>query len=160
MTPEGLKAKMHLTPEQSQQLDRIVLAGKKVMFSERTHKMMLEQLDGPAPVSQKIGQGVAGLLALLRQESRGSIPPNLLIPAGMILCAVAAQFLRQAGQEVTDQDIGAAIEAMTSAVLYATGVNPEKLAQASERGGKPPAGRGGPPQAMKATAKAAQEGMQ
>lgn len=135
MTPEALKAKMHLTPQQSVQLDRIVLAGKKVMFSEKSHRLMLEQLDGPGPIAQKIGQGVAGLVALLRQESRGSLPPELLIPAGMILCAVVAQFLRDAGQDVSDQDIGVAIETMTNALLHASGVDPDKLSAIAERGG-------------------------
>ncbi len=151
MTPEALKAKMHLTPEQSAQLDRIVLAGKKVMFSQKTHGMMLEQLDGPGPIAQKIGQGVAGLVALLRQESSGSLPPNLLIPAGMILCAVVAQFLRDAGQDISDQDIAAAIETMTTAVLYASGIDPDKLtriAGGKQDGGKPTPADGGEPAAQ------------
>jgi hypothetical protein len=130
LTPEALQAKMHLTPQQSAQLDRIVTAGKKVMFSKDTHHLMLEQLDGPGTIGQKIGNGVAGLVALLWQESQRSIPPMLLIPAGVVLCAVVAQFLKQAGQGITDQDIGNAIETMTNMLLSASGTDPDKLANA------------------------------
>lgn len=137
LSPESIKAQMHLNGNQGAQLDRIVLAGKRVMFDKSSHKMMLEQLDGPGTIAQKLGQGVAGLIALLWQESKQSLPPQLLIPAGMILVAVAADFLRQAGQEVTDQDIGQGIEAMVTALLHAGGVDPDKLAEIGGRGGKP-----------------------
>ena len=134
LTPEALLAKMHLTPQKAQQLDRIVLAGKKAMFSEQSHSMMLDQLKAPGPISQKIGTGVAGLVGLLWQESQQSLDPSLLVPAGVILCAVVAEFLRGAGQEVSDQEVGSAIETMTHAVLSAGGVDPDKLANAGARG--------------------------
>ena len=75
-------------------------------------------------------------MALLWQESKQSLPPQLLIPAGMVLVAVAGDFLRQAGEPVTDQDIGGGIEALVTALLQAGGVDPEKVAQIGERGGK------------------------
>ena len=151
ISPESLIESMHLTGNQKAQLERIVLAGQKVMFSEKSHRLMLEQLDGPGPIAQKIGQGVAGLIALLRQESRGSLPPELLILAWMILCAVVAQFLREAGQDVSDQDIGVAIETMTNALLHASGVDPDKLSAIASQGAKPEAG-----QAEQATTEEAQ----
>jgi len=129
ITESSLKSQMHLTPQQSSQLDRIVLAGKKVMFSKQSHQMMLRELEGPGTLAQKLGQGVAGLMALLWQESKQSLPPQLLIPGGMILVTVAADFLRQAGQSVTDQDIGQGIEAMVTALLHASGADPDKVAE-------------------------------
>lgn len=133
ITPDSVRGDLHLNPKQGAQLDRIVLAGKRVMFSKESHAMMLEQLDGPGTLAQKLGQGVAGLIALLWQESRQSLPPELLIPSGMVLVAVAADFLRQAGQPVTDQDIGGGIEALVTALLQAGGVDPDKLAEAGGR---------------------------
>ena len=134
ITQQSVRENMHLTPQQAQQLDRIVLAGKKVMFSEKSHRRMLEQLQGPGTIDVKLGQGIAGLMGLLMQESKGSLPHNLLIPAGMILLVVAAEFLRKMGTAVTDQDIGAAVHAMTTAMLHAAGVDPDKVAAAGERG--------------------------
>lgn len=135
-SPEAIRAGLHLDPKQAAQLDRMVLAGKKVMFSEQSHKMFLEQLDAPGTVAQKLGQGVAGLMGLLWQESRQSLPPQLLIPAGMVLVAVAADFLRQGGMDVTDEDVAGGIEALVTALLQAGGVDPEKMAEIGARGGK------------------------
>jgi len=135
-SPEAIRAGLHLTGSQGAQLDKIVLAGKKTMFSESSHKMFLEQLDGPGTVAQKLGQGVAGLMGLLWQESKQSLPPQLLIPAGMVLVAVAADFLRQGGMDVTDEDVAGGIEALVTALLQAGGVDPEKMAEIGARGGK------------------------
>ena len=64
-SPEAIRAGLHLQPKEAAQLDRIVLAGRKVMFAKQSHKMFLEQLDGPGDIAQKLGQGVAGLMGLL-----------------------------------------------------------------------------------------------
>ena len=135
ITEQSVTAQLHLTPQQAQQMQRIVLAGKMVLFSKESHHLMLKELDGPGTISQKIGQGVAGLMGLLWQESKNSLPPNLLIPAGMVLVVVVADFLRQTGQQITDQDIGSAIEAMTTAILHASGVDPDKVAAMGEKSG-------------------------
>ena len=135
ISPDSIRSQLHLNGNQGDQLDRIVLAGKKVMFSQQSHKLMLDQLDGPGTMGQKLGQGVAGLLGLLWQESKNSLPPNLIIPAGMVLVAVAADFLRQAGQDVSDQDIAQGIDAMTTALLHATGVDADRVAAAGESAG-------------------------
>lgn len=135
-SPEAIRAGLHLNGSQGAQLDKIVLAGRKVMFSEQSHKLFLEQLDGPGTIAQKLGQGVAGLMALLWQESRQSLPPQLLIPGGMVLVAVAADFLRKGGMEVSDQDVAGGIEAMVTALLEAGGVDPEKVAEIGARGGE------------------------
>ena len=144
-SPEAIRAGLHLSGNQGAQLDRIVLAGKKVMFSKQSHKMFLEQLDGPGTTAQKLGQGVAGLMGLLWQESRQSLPPQLLIPAGMVLVSVAADFMRKGGMDVSDEDIAGGIEALVTALLQVAGVDPDKVAEMGARGGTmqgPAAGEG------------------
>ena len=142
-SPEAIRAGLHLNDKQSAQLDKIVLAGKRVMFDSRSHKMFLEQLDGPGTTAQKLGQGVAGLMGLLWQESRQSLPPELLIPAGMVLVAVAADFLRKGGMDVSDEDVAGGIESLMTALFQAGGVDPDKVAEigarGSDAGGKIPA---------------------
>ena len=81
-SPEAIRAGLHLQPKEAGQLDKIVLAGKRVMFDSRSHKMFLEQLDGPGDIAQKLGQGVAGLMALL-------VLPNLAGIAAWTLFAAA-----------------------------------------------------------------------
>lgn len=134
-TPEAIEAKLHLTPQQKVQFKRIVIAGMKVMFSKQSHQMMVEQLDGPGTISEKLGKGIAGLVAILMQESKNSLPPDLLIPAGMVLLAEAAQWLNKAGTQVSDQDIANGIDVMMSALFHAAGIDPDKLAQAASNPG-------------------------
>ena len=134
LSPQAVMSKMHLTPQQQQQMQRIVMAGLKVMFDAQTHKMMLKQLDGPDPLPHKVGIGVAGLVALLLRESNNSIPPNLLIPAGLVLVAYACQWLQRAGDQMETQDVVMAMRTMTEVVLHAGGVDPAKLAAMGARG--------------------------
>lgn len=134
ITVQSVREQMHVTPQQGQQLDRIVLAGKKAMFSQKSHKLLLDQLKGPGTIEMKLGQGIAGLMALLMQESKNSLPPSLIIPAGLILLVVAAQFLRQTGTKISDQEIAGGMDVMTTALLHAVGIDPEKAAAMGERG--------------------------
>lgn len=138
ITEESVKSQLHLTGKQGAQLERIVLAGRKVLFSKESHQLMLKELDGPGTISQKIGQGVAGLMALLWQE-HPALPPNLMIPGGMLLVVVVADFLKKAGQEVTDAEIGGAIETMTTAILHAGGIDSDKVASMGDKASTAPA---------------------
>lgn len=117
ISPAGLMAKMHLSAEQKPQLERIVEAGKRVMFDKSTHHLMLETMQGDAPIEQKIGGGVVSLLGMLWNESKQSLPPELIIPAGVILVAEAVDFLNKAGEPVTPEQNGAATEFMVDALL-------------------------------------------
>jgi hypothetical protein len=139
ITPESVRAKMQLPPELKNAYERIVLAGKKVMYSEQTHSIMQQQLAGPGPIAQKLGVGVSRLLVMLINESKGSLPPSVLIPAGTELVAEAADFLKKSGQPVSDQDIGEAMSVMVEDLLKTFGMNPAKmqaaLSQATQGGG-------------------------
>ena len=134
ITSANVQAKMHLTPQQGVMMQRIVVAGMKVMFDAKTHSLMLDQLKGPGTISQKIGQGVAGLMAMLMQESKNSLPGNLLIPAGLVLSCKAAEFLRGSGQLVSDADLAEAMNVMTREILNATGTDPDKVAEMAQSG--------------------------
>ena len=53
-----------------------------------------------------------------------------------VLVAVAADFLRKGGMDVTDQDVAGGIEALVTALLQAGGVDPDKVAEIGARGAK------------------------
>lgn len=128
MSPRAVMKKMHVTPQQQRQLLRIVAAGMKVMFDEKTHHMMIEQMRQPRPVEQNLSQGIVILMGILWKESKGSMPPELIIPAAMVLLAEAADFMNKAGQTVTPQQFGAANEMLVDMLLQQAGVSPDKLA--------------------------------
>ena len=132
LTPQSVAAHMHLNPQQAQQMQRIVIAGMKVMFSPQSHQLVLKSLGGPAPMAQKLGQAIAGLMGLLMKESQNSLPGNLLVPAGMVLLAHAADFLNKSGQPISDQDIGAAMQTFVRAVMGAVGLDPQKVVASAQ----------------------------
>jgi hypothetical protein len=139
LSPDRIASRMHLTPKQKTQMQRIVVAGQKVMFSKQSHHLLLEQLKGPGTIAQKLGQGVGGLLGYLMQESRGSLPQELLIPAGMVLIAIAADFLQKSGENVSEQDIGEAMNVLVRELLNAGGIDPDKVASIAASGRLPAA---------------------
>jgi hypothetical protein len=127
MSPQAIEAKLALPGPLKEQLDKIVVAGLKIMFDEKTHQLMLTELDKPGPIEQRLAEGITGLVALLFEQSQRSIPPQLLIPAGLMLLAYAVQFLEKSGEEVTPKQFAAALKLMIEAILRMGQVDPDKL---------------------------------
>jgi hypothetical protein len=119
-----------MPPDLQKAYDRVVIAGMKVMFSKESHRVMLQEIQRPGPLDQRLGKGIAGLMLMLFKESNGSIPPNVIIPAGVKLLMEAVDFLRDSGLEKpTNSDIGNGMEIMISTILEKFGVAPDKMAQ-------------------------------
>lgn len=128
MQPNALIAKMHLPPNMQKPFLAVIVAGMKILFSNSTHQLVLKQIQQPGPMAPKLGQGIAGLMAILFQESQRSISPQLLIPAGIVLMAHAADYLNQSGTApVSVQDFGAAMQVMIETLLKAFKVDPAAL---------------------------------
>ena len=127
---ETIKKNINMPPELQEAYERVVIAGMKVMFSKESHKLMLDELQKEGPVGQKLGMGIAGLMLLLVKESNGTIPPEVIIPAGVNLLSRAADFIRKSEiEKITNADIGDAMEVMISTILQKFGVGPEQMAQ-------------------------------
>ena len=127
---ETIKENIKMPPELQEAYERVVIAGMKVMFSKESHKLMLDELQKEGPVGQKLGMGIAGLMLLLVKESNGTIPPEVIIPAGINLLTRAADFVRKTKLEkITNADIGDAMEVMISTILQKFGVEPEQMAE-------------------------------
>jgi hypothetical protein len=108
-----------LPPAKQQALERIVVAGMKVMFDKQTHKMMLTELDAPGDMVTKLAEATTKLMILLFKHSNGSMPGDLLIPAGGVLMAKACEFLNQTGETVTEDQFRQALTAMSKLVMKA-----------------------------------------
>jgi hypothetical protein len=127
---ETIKKNIDVPPELQEAYERVVIAGMKVMFSEKTHKLMLDELQKEGPLGQKLGMGIAGLLMLLIKQSNNTIPLEVVIPAGVNLITRAADFIRKTEiEKITNADIGDAMEVMISTVLQKFGVEPEQMNQ-------------------------------
>jgi predicted DNA-binding protein (UPF0251 family) len=81
-------------------------------------------------LDQRLGKGIAGLMLLMFKESNATMPPDIIIPAGIKLMMEAVDFLRDSGLEKpTNSDIAGGMEVMISTILEKFGVAPEKMAQ-------------------------------
>jgi hypothetical protein len=130
LSVETIKENIKMPPELQEAYERVVIAGMKVMFSKESHKLMLDELQKEGPVGQKLGMGIAGLMLLLVKESNSTIPPEVIIPAGINLLTRAADFIRKSEiEKITNADIGDAMEVMISTILQKFGVEPEQMAE-------------------------------
>ena len=128
VTPDQVRKDMKLPPELQQAYERVVVAGMKMMFSKETNKYMLNQLDAPGSMAEKLGSGVAELMLMLFMQSNKTMPPQVIIPAGTELVVQAADFINQAGlAEVTNRDVGDGIQVMMAIILKQFGIDPAKL---------------------------------
>lgn len=127
---ETIKKNINMPPELQEAYERVVIAGMKIMFSKESHKLMLGELQKEGPIGQKLGTGIAGLMLLLFKESNQTMPPEVIIPAGINLLSRAADFIRKSQiEKITNADIGDAMEVMISTILQKFGVGPEQMAQ-------------------------------
>jgi hypothetical protein len=126
---QAIKDNIKMPPELQEAYERVVIAGMKVMFSKESHKLMLDELQKEGPMGQKLGTGIAGLMLLLVKESNGTLPPEVIVPAGINLLTRAADFIRKSKiEKITNGDIGDAMEVFISTILEKFGVDPAKMA--------------------------------
>lgn len=117
-----------IMPEKMREaFDRIVLAGKKVIYSKETAPMVDQYLSSGASIAEKLGGGVANVVVMLDNKAQGAIPKDILIPAATVLLFDAADFMRRTGTKVTTEDIGKAYEMMFYGIFEAYGMKPEQV---------------------------------
>lgn len=89
---------------------RVVLAGMKLMFSEKTFPMLksgLTKVDVPLP--QRLALETAGLFKMLMEKSGNKIPIQLIAPAGAMMLMEMAKFAADGGiAKPTQKDIAEA----------------------------------------------------
>jgi hypothetical protein len=113
---------------------KVVTAGMKVMFSEETHDLMIDQLNQEGDVGQIAGESIAGLMLLLFQKSNETMPIEVIIPSGVYLLGEAADFIEKVTQvEMTPDIIATATQVMMEQIATKFGVDPSKLLAAAEQ---------------------------
>jgi hypothetical protein len=153
ISAKALRSQMSLPPELQEPYARVVAAGKKILYSEQMAPQIVELLRGEGDMGQKLGQGVSALMGILVEKSNGTMPPQILIPAGIELVAEAGAMLKESGAPVTDADIAEGVAVLVETVLGQAGVTMDQLPQLLRGGGQPGAA---PPQPGVAPAAGAQ----
>jgi hypothetical protein len=144
ITPQAMRAKMTLPPQLKDAYERVVLAGMKIMFDPSTHQMAMKTLAGDGPIDERLAKGIAALMGTLIKESNGTMPPPVVIPAGIELIAAAGDFLKKSGEQITDDDIAGAMADFVQIIFQQGGAKkPEDMRAmlaSAVAGGKAPQG--------------------
>lgn len=126
---QGIEAK--IKPENKQAYTRIVIAGMKVMFDEKTHQMMSDQLKSSNDIVKNVAEGIAGLMMLLYKESKEKMPMVAAIPASIVLMAKALDFAEKTmSVQITPDMLAKVTQATSEAVLLKFGITPEMVQDA------------------------------
>lgn len=114
---------------------KIITAGMRIMFSDETHELMLDQLEQEGDFAQNIGNAITGLMLLMYQKSNGTMPQELIIPAGIYLLAKGVNFIEKVtGEQVTSDVLSQAIQMMLDTLIEKTGADPKQIYGAMESG--------------------------
>lgn len=128
ITPQAARASMAVPPEKQAAYAKVVAAGKKILYSPEMDSEIAELLSGEGDMGEKLGMGAFALVTLLLSKSNGTVPPDLLIPAGCELVADAGAMLEEQGQKVTDKDIARGATVYVQRVMKQTGIDESQLA--------------------------------
>ena len=161
LTPEQLaeKAAADVPEEFKEAFTKVVAAGMKVMYSDETHELMLDELEGEGPLEQRMGEAIAGLMRLLYEKSNQAMPTEVIIPAATYLLAKGVSFLKKVtGEALTPEVLGAATDIMVQSIMQNFGIDPAKFSSnmeeaaakgaAIEQGGGAPTEGPGPAKGM------------
>lgn len=134
-----IEAGVEVPPNLKPALDRIVLSGMRIMFSKETHKMLLDELNQPGPLTDRMVKGIISLMYLLWTQSNKTIPPQLIVPATVVLTLRAFDYVQQTGDpEATKEALGNALDGAVTGVMERFGVDtnnlPAALQQATKAG--------------------------
>lgn len=131
LTAEAVDKNIKVPAELQEAYERVVVAGMKIMFSKESHRTMLAEIQRPGPMGQRLGKGIAGLMLLMVKESNNTMPPAVIIPAGVKLLMEAVDFLRKTGMaDPTNEEIGQGVEIFVTMILQQFGADPAKLENA------------------------------
>lgn len=118
-----------VSPKDKEAYDKIVLAGMKVMFEdEAMHAQLLQGLRDAQDPMQAAVEGVIGILGLLFQKSRNTMPVGPMILAGQSLMMEGLDFMEETGMiEVTPDLLAQATQSYIETLLPKLGMTPEKM---------------------------------
>lgn len=113
---------------------KVVTAGEKFMFSEKTHKFMLDTLRSEGDLGEKVGEAMAGLLLVLFEQSNQKMPLEVMPSAGVYLIGKGGEFLeRVTGEDITPDVSAKAIEVMFMTLGEKFGLPPDQLMMIAEK---------------------------
>ncbi|MFA7269947.1 MAG: hypothetical protein WC073_11430 [Sterolibacterium sp.] len=119
--------------------EKIVLAGMKIMYDKNVFpKFIAGFKQGDISLSDMLASQAAGLIKIIDDQSKGSIPKKIIVPAATMLMIEMVDFLTKAKMaKPTKQDISDALKKLTMIILK---VYSDQAKQGAQTGQTPPPG--------------------
>lgn len=130
-----------IPPADKGEVERVVKAGGKVMFSKETHKYMQTILADEGDMADNLGIGIVQLMMLLHGQSKGNIPLKAWAPAASILLVHAMEFVDKTEGGMTMEIYGEALKVM----IFGLKKKVEEIMQKSKQQGRPEQAGAQPP---------------
>lgn len=157
------KVRSTIPPQFRVAVQKLVLAGQKIMYDPQTHHLMVQALQSDSDPAHAVGMGVTQLMTMMWVQSKGTIPLPAMIPAAILLTCEALDFCEQTKLLKPDADmVGNAVQIVVSYMMQKMGIKPGDIAKASGVAGQKPANTQTPgapasPQTAQQMAAAAQQ---
>lgn len=135
LTPESARAQMKLPDDLRQVYERVVDGGLKLMFSEQTREQTLQFMQGEGDPAEKMGEGVAAVMATLFKQSNNTMPPQVIIPAGVELLLHAVDVVKKSGGEWSQDDTAESMANMVEAIFRQFGTSLDQVGGMMQQGG-------------------------
>jgi len=134
------KVRQSIPPQFRVAVQKLVLAGQKIMYDPKTHHLMVQALQSDSDPAHAVGMGVTQLMTMMWVQSKGSIPMPAMIPAAILLVCESLDFCEQSNLLKPDNDmIGNAVQVVVSYMMQKMGIKPGDMAQAAGIQGQQPA---------------------
>lgn len=122
------EARAKIPPQLRAMFDKVVLSGERIMFDKSSYHMTEEMLNKPGPLSKRISDGIITLVYMLWEKSNKTIPPQLIVPATLVLTLRAFQFLQESKDpEATGDVLGEAVADAVQGVMDRFGATQDKI---------------------------------
>lgn len=127
ITAAGIRAKMKFPKGLEKAYAKVVKAGIQLMFDPSTREQTMAFMEESGGDPDKMAEGVSAVVLMLFKESNETIPPNLLIPAGIELLVHAVEVAKAGGAEVSNEQLAEGMGNMVEQILIKFGATPEQM---------------------------------
>lgn len=126
------KIESNLLPATRADYNKIVIAGNQVALAKGPNGILASIKNSKDPVND-CAKGAVNLVFLLRKQTRGTMPVQALVPAGMTLMLHALDFVDKMGiKKIGTPELVEATHTFTNMMFRNLGVSPQMLQKAHE----------------------------